>query len=304
MPYLDVFSVPHFYALTPERGHSDTAIVFVHGWLLSHRYWQPIIDELHKDFQCLSYDLRGFGASNADVEKRSPHHSQGATTHPFSLAAYAQDLGHLLEALDLKQVWLVGHSLGGSVALWTAKLFPQRISGVICVNAGGGVYLPNEFAKFRQAGQQIMRWRPQWLKFLPFIGHAFTRLMVSKPLPLEWGKDRVVDLLAADQTAAVGVLLASTTEAEVHRLPQVVSSLEQPVYFVAGAEDAVMEEKYVRHLASFHASFESAEGNVMVLQDCGHMAMIEQPVALIQVIKDVVEGAIAQHLTQNAKFLS
>lgn len=287
MPYLDIFCVPHSYLLTPKKSHSPLTLVFVHGWLLSKRYWQPMIDDLSADFQCLTYDLRGFGESNTQIEARSlqPTPTSNYASHPFGLAAYAQDLGELLQALDLRQVWLIGHSLGGSVALWAAKLFPQQVQGVICVNAGGGVYLPDEFARFRLIGQQIVRWRPQWLKALPFIDCAFAQMMVFNPLELHWGKKRVADLLAAHPDAAAGVLLESTTEAEVHLLPQVVASLQQPVYFIAGAEDTVMEVKYVKHLASFHPLFESPEGNVTVLPDCGHLAMVEQPQALAAAVR-------------------
>ena len=291
MAYLNVLGVPHAYQLTPQTEKTSVTLVFIHGWLLSQGYWQPVIDCLPSNFRCLSYDLRGFGESNQQLEARSltPASKPAASMpHPYSLEAYAEDLGALLTALDLQTpVWLVGHSLGGSVALWAAKLWPQQVQGVICVNAGGGVYLPDEFARFRQAGEQIVRWRSPWLRNVPFVRWAFARLMVFEPLALAWGKQRVADLLAAHPEAAKGVLLESTTEAEVHRLPQVVANLQQPAYFLAGAEDTVMEVKYVKHLASFHPLFESAEGNVRVLPNCGHMAMLEQPVALAQAIQDL-----------------
>ena len=290
MPYLDIFSVPHSYHLTSEQDNSEVTLVFVHGWLLSQCYWQPVIDNLSCDFQCLSYDLRGFGESNLEIERRSPQpftlHNNAP--HPFSLEAYAQDLGHILEALHLNSAWLVGHSLGGSIALWAAKLFPKQVQGVICVNAGGGVYMPDEFTRFRHAGRQIVRWRPQWLKGIPFIDCAFAQMMVFNSLHLQWGERRVTDLLAAHAEAATGVLLESTTEAEVHRLPQVVASLQQPVHFIAGAEDTIMDVKYVNHLASFHPLFESMKGNVTVLSECGHMAMVEQPDILTEIIRTLV----------------
>ncbi|MEM0981327.1 MAG: alpha/beta hydrolase [Cyanobacteria bacterium P01_H01_bin.58] len=291
MPYTDIFQVPHFYTLTAKPAGSRAALVFVHGWLLSQQYWQPVIDALKGDFQCLSYDLRGFGRSNQALEQRSlTHDSAVAAFSAYSLGAYAQDLGQLIEHLELETVWLVGHSLGGSIALWAAKLFPERVKGVICVNAGGGVYLPQEFAQFRRAGQQIVRWRPRWLTALPFLKYAFARLMVAHPLAANWGEKRLIDLLAAHEAAATGSLLESTTEAEVHRLPQVVASLQQPVYFTAGAKDTVMAEKYVRHLASFHPLFDEPQGNVTVLPECGHMAMVEQPVALAQSIQAVLHS--------------
>ncbi|MGF1461538.1 MAG: alpha/beta fold hydrolase [Leptolyngbyaceae cyanobacterium] len=295
MAYLNVLGVPHAYRLTPKTPKTTATIVFIHGWLLSQRYWNPVVDCLGSAFQYLTYDLRGFGQSNQNIEQRSPliTHNKADHAAPYSLEAYAEDLGTLLETLEVTSpIWLVGHSLGGSIALWAAKLFPQKVDGVICVNAGGGLYLPDEFARFRQAGQQIVRWRPAWLGTLPLINFAFARMMVCKPLTATWGQQRVTDLLAAHSEAATSILLESTTEAEVHRLPQVVSHLHQPVHFIAGADDAVMEVKYVRHLASFHALFDCSEGNVRVLLNCGHMAMLEQPGSLAENIREII-GAIA-----------
>lgn len=294
MTYANVLGIPHAYRLTTPTKPPLASLVFVHGWLLSQCYWQPIIEHLAADFQCLSYDLRGFGASNQIANQIAKARSRQTfdSSPPYSLEAYATDLGELLSQLELTApVWLVGHSLGGSIALWAAKLFPQHVQGVICVNAGGGVYLPDEFAKFRQAGKQIVRWRPPWLRHVPLVNRAFTRMMVQQPLALAWGKQRVVDLLAAQAPAATGVLLESTTEAEVHRLPQVVANLQQPAYFIAGADDTVMEVKYVHHLASFHPLFESVEGNVEILPNCGHMAMVEQPEALTKAIQRLVTVA-------------
>ena len=90
----------------------------------------------------------------------------------------------------------------------------------------------------------------------------------------------MIDFVVADPQAALGALLDSTTEEEINRLPQLVSQLKQPIYFLAGAEDKVMEPKYVRHLASFHPLFGYCGDNFIEIPDCGHLAMLEQPDAV------------------------
>ena len=62
MPSLEIRGTSHVYDLTAPAA-SDVVLVFVHGWLLSRSYWRPLIDKLSPQFQCLSYDLRGFGDS-------------------------------------------------------------------------------------------------------------------------------------------------------------------------------------------------------------------------------------------------
>lgn len=330
---IDISGFPHAYDLS-SLTKSSTVLVFIHGWLLSRAYWQPVIQQLAPDYQCLAYDLRGFGESQLQtnsvaidakvahppiLEKASVGIVRSSNTATLSLeaqsldtqnleaqsldtqnllssrlpqsytpAAYAQDLKLLLQQLNMTQVWLVGHSLGGSIALWAAHQFPDLIKGVICVNAGGGIYLKEEFERFRSAGQQLIKFRPRWLSYVPLLDLALTRLSVAQPIALRWGRQRLLDLLHAQPDAAIGALLDSTTEAEVNRLPEVVSRIKQPVHFIAGANDTVMEPQYVHHLASFHPSFECCGNNVSEIPDCGHMAMVERPDAVAEEIRSII----------------
>jgi 2-succinyl-6-hydroxy-2,4-cyclohexadiene-1-carboxylate synthase len=282
MPTISILGVPHRYDLTAST-HSSEVLVFVHGWLLSRSYWQPLTQKLAIDYQCLTYDLRGFGESQLG-------RSYDQRRSSYSLQAYAKDLGTLLEALNLSNAWLVGHSLGGSIALWAADQMSDRVRGVICVNAGGGIYLKEEFERFRNAGKQIVKMRPRWLCRVPLIDLLFVRASVAQAIDRQWAKQRLIDFVIADSEAALGTLLDSTTEAEVHSLPQVVARLKQPVYFIAGSKDPIMEPKYVRHLASFHALFGDCGENVFEIADCGHLAMVEQTEIVALKIRAIVQG--------------
>ncbi|MBW4441445.1 MAG: alpha/beta hydrolase [Plectolyngbya sp. WJT66-NPBG17] len=293
MSTLSISGVPHVYDLTAPTSNPEV-LVFVHGWMLSRNYWQPLIDQLSVDYQCLSYDLRGFGqsqprpvASISELSDRASSTVAVATQNAiaqYSLLSYARDLGMLLRQLQIPKAWLVGHSLGGYVALWAADQLPEQIQGVICLNSGGGIYLKEAFEQFRSAGQQMVKLRPKWLPQVPCLDLVFTRANVVSAIERSWGRQRVIDFVSADSEAAIGTLLDSTTEAEVHRLPQVVARLSQPLYFIAGMKDTVMEPKYVRHLASFHSSFSDRADNVLEIPDCGHLSMLEKT--------DVVESHI------------
>ncbi|MDJ0731309.1 MAG: alpha/beta hydrolase [Crocosphaera sp.] len=275
MPTIDILGVPHTYELTsPSSQPSNPVLIFIHGWLLSRQYWLPLINQLSVDYPCLTYDLRGFGDSQPLTNSLS---EADQTSSPYTLESYAKDLIILLEKLNIKRGWLIGHSLGGSIALWGADLCPEKIHGVVCLNAGGGIYLKEEFERFRLAGQQLIKYRPPWLSYFPLIDLLFSRIMVASPIDRQWGKQRVLDLMRADSKAALGSLLDSTTETEVHLLPQIVSRLSQPVYFFSGDKDTVMEPQYVRYLASFHELFQYQGHNVIDVPNCGHLSMVEQP---------------------------
>ena len=299
MPKVNIHGVPHHYQLTyPISESSAPVLIFIHGWLLSSNYWQPLVKQLAPRYQCLIYDLRGFGDSQPPScvsslkEEVLPNSDQSQSFHPkssYSLVAYAEDLMILLDKLNIEQAWLIGHSLGGSVALWSADICPHKVKGVICINAGGGIYLKEEFERFRNTGQRLVKFRPSWLGAVPWLDWIFARFMVARPLGRRWGRQRLEDFLKANQKAAISSLLDSTTEEEVHLLPQIVSRLKQPVYFLAGAKDTVMEPKYVRHLASFHYLFQHNDGNVIEISDCGHLAMLERTQLVSEKILEIVK---------------
>ncbi len=307
--------VPHAYDLTGPLNCAAVAgnesLVFIHGWLLSRAYWRPLVSRLSDRYCCLTYDLRGFGESAQGLDARverlgarvggegdhpalptSDSKLLGSSPSAYSLAAYAQDLGALLDQMKLDRVWLLGHSLGGSIALWAAYLRPDRVKGVICINAGGGIYIPQEFEKFRAAGQQMVKFRPAVLAQLPLLPRLFSRLMVRQPLTPDWGRQRIRDFVRADRAAAEGALLDSTTCEEVHLLPRLVNQLTQPVHFITASQDRVMPPRYVRYLASFHPDFQAGfqgKSTVSELSDCGHMAMVERPDAVEAVVRSVLE---------------
>ena len=309
MATIEILGIEHSYELTGFASSSPT-LVFIHGWLLSREYWQPLIECLAPDHQCLAYDLRGFGQSlgkltsitdapvvnpflNSAVNK-TENATDSRSNNPqnfsncYMAAAYAKDLVVLLKTLNISSAWLIGHSLGATVALLAAELRSAQIEGIICINAGGGVYLKEAFEQFRAAGQQLVKIRPRWLCYLPLIDLIFTRANVVNPIARQWGRQRVIDFVMANPEAALGTLLDSTTEEEVNRLPLLVSHLSQPVYFFAGQQDKIMEPKYVRHLASFHPLFQSDRGNVLEIPNCGHLAMLEQTETVATEIRSIL----------------
>ena len=302
MATIEIMGVPHVYELTNPRSFPHT-LVFIHGWLLSRGYWQPLIERLATDYQCMAYDLRGFGQSHSKATRSSYQGSSNpnqrcldgdaATSADagYTPSAYAEDLALLLEKLNIESAWLIGHSLGGTIALWGASLMPERVKGVICINAGGGIYIKEAFEQFRTAGQKVLKFRPRWLSQMPLIDLVFTRANVTSALARSWGRQRIIDFVAAQPDAARGALLDSTTEEEINRLPQIVSQLKQPVYFLAGANDKQMEPKYVRHLASFHPLFQGCGENVIEIPDCGHLAMLEQP----DIVATQIRALLSQH---------
>lgn len=97
-------------------------VLFLHGWLGSWRYWFPTMEVVAEQFRTYSFDFWGFGDSRRKQTQES-------------IQAYSDQVIRFLDELGIDRVQLVGHSMGGMVALKTAINHPERISRVATVGA-------------------------------------------------------------------------------------------------------------------------------------------------------------------------
>ena len=113
-------SVNIFY----EDYGSGKPVVFIHGWPLNHEMWEYQLSELpKKNLRCIAYDRRGFGKSDRPWEN-------------YDYDTLADDLKALLDQLDLKEVILVGFSMGGGeIARYIGKYGTTRIAKIVLISA-------------------------------------------------------------------------------------------------------------------------------------------------------------------------
>lgn len=97
-------------------------VLFLHGWMGSWRYWFPTMERVADNFRTYSFDFWGFGESRRQVTQES-------------IQNYSNQVIRFLDELGIDRVMLVGHSMGGMVALKTAISHPHRISRVAAVGA-------------------------------------------------------------------------------------------------------------------------------------------------------------------------
>jgi pimeloyl-ACP methyl ester carboxylesterase len=95
-------------------------VMLLHGYPLDHSIWNPIVPFLTRDARLIMPDLRGNGQSP------SP---DGI----YSMQEMASDVLNLMDELRVEKIILVGHSMGGYVALSLLHHYPQRVSGLALV---------------------------------------------------------------------------------------------------------------------------------------------------------------------------
>lgn len=103
-----------------EQGSGNPALVFLHYYGGSSRTWAKVIAALPKPQHTIALDHRGWGASDAPATG-------------YGLADLAADAEGVIEALNLKQYVLVGHSMGGKVAQLMASRRPKGLVGLVLV---------------------------------------------------------------------------------------------------------------------------------------------------------------------------
>lgn len=108
--------------LAYERQGKGTPLVLLHGFPLDHHLWDEVAPLLVDTFDIIIPDLRGFGNSTMiDL--------------PHSMDDYASDIASLLDHLNIQKAVIVGHSMGGYVALAFARLYPERVRGLGLVSS-------------------------------------------------------------------------------------------------------------------------------------------------------------------------
>ena len=116
-------------AVWGAEGTSAPTILAVHGVTSSHMQWTVLADAL-PGVRIIAPDLRGRGRSNA-------------LPGPFGMAAHAEDLAALLDAVSAGPVVVVGHSMGAFAAEVFADAYPQRVSSLVLVDGGLPLTLPD-----------------------------------------------------------------------------------------------------------------------------------------------------------------
>lgn len=106
-----------------EQGQGE-AVVLLHGFCGSSAYWEYIIPELERDYRVLAPDLRGHGDSAVSVGT-------------YSMDLFAEDIKQMLDAPDISEATLLGHSLGGYVTLAFAEKYSDRLKAFGLIHSTG-----------------------------------------------------------------------------------------------------------------------------------------------------------------------
>lgn len=207
-----------------REGRSEQpALVFLHLFGGSSRTWRPVLTELRGEFACVALDLRGFGDSEAPA------------AGGFSVETMAADVAGVIRELGLRRYLLVGHSMGGKVALALAASAhrPPGLAALVLLAPSPPTPEPMPDAERARllAGHGSRDAARETL-----IKNA------AHPLPRELYQIAADDLLRASPAAWRAWLEHGSREDISGRL----DALQTPVFLAAGAEDKAITADLLR----------------------------------------------------------
>jgi 3-oxoadipate enol-lactonase len=244
-------SLPNGVRLAYTDAGSGAPLMLVHGFCGSSAYWQKVIPALAKRFRVIVPDLRGHGSSSAPDE-------------PYTMERLAEDLVHLLDALEVEQTTLLGHSLGGYVTLAFAERYADRLTGFGLIHSTaypddeqGKANRDKSMESIRQNGME------------PFIKALVPRLfapdsVTSRPDDVRLAREIG---LGTDPQGAIRTLQGMRDRPDRRHVLQKTSL---PVLLVAGEQDQI-----VSPAKTFTA--DGSHVRQVLLPKAGHMGMLEVP---------------------------
>jgi pimeloyl-ACP methyl ester carboxylesterase len=241
VPTLAVRGLRLHYLALPESDPRAPALLFLHGSGGTHRHWIPQVRHFAPAYRAVALDLPGHGASEGD----------GAG----SIADYRDWVEAFMDAAGMEQAFLVGHSMGGAIALAFALKVPGRLSGVGLVGTGARLRVhPSILEGLRGDPERAAALVSEWA-YAPSSGAE---------LPAQGRKELLRGSLA--------VLEKDFRACDAFDVMKEVDRIRVPAVVVCGAEDRLTPVKYGQYL------HERIPGALLaVIPGAGHMVMLEKP---------------------------
>ena len=265
----------HGYRRAFLRAGSGPALLLVHGIGDSADTWRDLVPVLARDHTVIAPDLLGHGRSD---KPRAD----------YSVAAYANAMRDLVGVLGIERVTVVGHSLGGGVAMQFAYQYPERVERLVLVSTGGVGRDVNPVLRLvslpgMEALMHVVR-----LPATRVVSRLGASVVRRLPLDLGYDADDLLRIFDALPDAAARSAVTRTLRAVVDWRGQVVTMLDRaylaramPTLVVWGRHDTIVpvEHAYVAHAAMPGSRLE-------VFEDSGHFPHHSEPARFLAALQD------------------
>jgi len=238
-------------------GEGSPALVFIHGWMCDQTFWAAQVEEFSQTNTVITIDLPGHGMSGTDRDD-------------WPLLAFGGDVQKVVEHLDLDEIVLIGHSMGGSTVLEAARLMPTRTRGVIAIDSlqdADAKYDPDQFNEFLAAYEQ------------DFAG---TCLQFTSSMFVESADPELIARVTSDMCDhSPEISIALLREFFSYELGPALTAVDVPVRYI----NAPMYPTNVEVNRAYQPDFDG-----VIMGGVGHFLMMEKPEEFNELLRQTVEG--------------
>jgi pimeloyl-ACP methyl ester carboxylesterase len=247
-----------------QQGKGDTTLLFLHGWCINATYWKNQVDHFSKNYKVCAIDLPGFGQSRAERTN-------------WTIEEYANDVTAFIDAMNLKNVVIVGHSMAGEIMLQTALSNNRNIVGIVGVDNFKTIDVSFTPEQMKQMNDFFPMLQNNFKNAAP----AYADMMLFHPTTSKEIKDRVkTDFANSDSVIGYGTMMTQMqyAYADAQRLEQ----LNYKLYLINSDGFPTNETGLANHCKS---SFQ-----VQTITATGHYPMIEKPVEFNLMLEKVLSS--------------
>lgn len=261
-----------------DVGSGDQTLLMIHGLANYAPAWKKNIEKLSQQFRCIAIDLPGNGLSSVSPK-------------PYAMSYFAATVLHLIEKLQLKQIVLVGHSMGGQVCMHTYLQVPQLFEKmVLCAPAG--------FEHFSSFEQSVYQSTMSFFDFFSSEENSLRKLIRSSFYHnTHQGDDMVQDLVFLMQQQPIQQYRKMVDQCISSMLNEpVYNHLEQikiPCLILFGERDALIPNKLLHPITTRALAEQAAKripkSELHILSGAGHFLHWEKPNEVNELISDFLK---------------
>ena len=246
-----------------EKGKGEKVVLLLHGFCEDYSIWQEIAEQLSQKYRVIVPDLGGFGKS----AKMLPQN--------VTMENLGEQVKNLLSHLSIEKCIVIGHSMGGYVALALAKAYPNLFEGLGLFNSTA---LADSEVKKRHRHQTALFIQKNGV---PAFADDFSAMMFYTKRREELQKEIEYIKKLVKQTpenSILQVILALRDRAD---QTEVLKALNVPVLYIIGREDqSVPLSTYEEQI------FYPKNASIHILDDTAHVGMLERPKESLQMISE------------------
>ena len=242
-------------------GDGDTTLLFVHGWCIDQSYWKYQVDHFKEKYKVVTLDLPGHGDS-------------GKNRNQWTIESFGDDVSMVINALDLENLVLIGHSMGGNIILEATKQNQDRLIGFVGVDnfkQVGAEYTDEQIAEYAGFISMLKE------DFKSIAGGFAEGMLFSEATDSETKEKVMSDVLGSNPGIAVPIL-ESLMETNVKE-----RGLLQLMHLKVHLINSDVIPTNVGQLEKYCSSYE-----VHSIGPTGHYPMIEEPDRFNDILEDIL----------------